>query len=689
MPSPERWVDIRLETVPLSSDSLTVLLQQLDEGTDGDPVALVQRLVDWLRPPASGGVAGVLERIERLALAMEARPDLQRRCCDRLAAAVGSWRHSAVYTEIGLLSRRGFLREVRHRAYERLNPGPLDRNDLKDVLLLVFGEPDDPRWVRALPEDAWLRLFDAFACAASDCPVAVRRSRDGALSALEMLGIWIAAEELDPELRRLDPRADERDSAFLALQRELASYAADYVRGTDEGVGEYHDAAHARVLLEQCVQQVERLRRRAVTRGSSIELTYLLERLDQTLVRIVALLDVLDPSDRERQRGTAVRLFKELIGASVSRHGLASLWQENTGLLARSVTEHASRAGEHYITRDRREYRQMLAAGAGGGLVIAALALIKIQIVGLGLSPGYQAFWVSLNYGIGFVLIHLLHYTVATKQPAMTAALLAAAIEKGDRGTADRRKLAQLLIQVGRSQFAAVLGNVGVALPVAVLLGWLYRYGSAAPVLDDGGAAYQLEGLRPFAGLALLYAAIAGVWLFVSGLIAGYFDNRAARLELGARLRSHPVLARLLSEPRRERLGAYLETNYGALAGNFLFGVLLGVTGYVGYLAGLPLDIRHVAFSSANLGYVASSQDAWGPWLVGYLGYVLLIGMVNLWVSFGLALSVALKARGARLGGLAQLLRTYVGEVLRRPRDLLWPPTDPEVSLGAGNPRSD
>lgn len=71
----------------------------------------------------------------------------------------------------------------------------------------------------------------------------------------------------------------------------------------------------------------------------------------------------------------------------------------------------------------------MLTAGAGGGLVIAALAFIKIQVVSLGLAPGYQAFRVSLNYGIGFVLIHLLHFTVATKQPAMTAALLAAAID--------------------------------------------------------------------------------------------------------------------------------------------------------------------------------------------------------------------------------------------------------------------
>jgi site-specific recombinase len=46
---------------------------------------------------------------------------------------------------------------------------------------------------------------------------------------------------------------------------------------------------------------------------------------------------------------------------------------------------------------------------------------------------------VSLNYGLGFVLIHILHFTVATKQPAMTAARLAAAIEESDRALRTRR----------------------------------------------------------------------------------------------------------------------------------------------------------------------------------------------------------------------------------------------------------
>src|SRR5690554_8098711 len=73
------------------------------------------------------------------------------------------------------------------------------------------------------------------------------------------------------------------------------------------------------------------------------------------------------------------------------------------------------------------------------------------------------------------------------------------------------------------------------------------------------------------------------------------------------------------------------------------------MTGYVGYLLGLPLDIRHVAFSSANLGFASFSDfQGWGTFLLGLL-FVMMIGFVNLWVSFALALMVALRSRTCRI----------------------------------------
>ncbi len=659
----------------MNAKTLNTLLVALGEDDSLDFAETLRLIVDWLRPEDTrAGTAPVIARVEQLVLALDENPDLRRRLRERLEQGFGGSRHLTLYTGIGLFSRRGFLREFTQRLYERLNPRPMERKDLKDVLAYVFHHPKDTQWVTAMPDDIWWRLLEAIGCLSGEHPAVLHRAREEMLYALEMLSVWIAAEELEPELLRLDPRIAERDSAFVAQQRELATFVAAYRAWAEDPTRKFHDDRHARVLLDQCSDQIAHLRKRAVTRGSSISLTHLLERLDQTLGRIRRLLHILDPGDAEGQRKASVELFRELVAANARRHGIRSLWQDNVKLLSRSVTQQASETGEHYITSNRAEYLGMLRAGAGAGLIIAVMAWIKIQIEAMGLGEAATTVWVSLNYGLGFVLIHILHFTVATKQPAMTAARLAAAIEEGDKGTANPARLAELLVQVGRSQFVAVLGNVSVALPVAIGLGWLYHLTLGVPVLDTQGVDYQLHQLSPLAGLALFHAAIAGVWLFVAGLISGFFDNRCAYLDLPGRLRDHPGLSRLLSRDRRRRLADFVEHNYGALAGNFFFGVLLGITGYIGYLLSLPLDIRHVAFASANLGYTVAVQMPGVLEFLLYLIFVLLIGAVNLWVSFGLAMYVALKARGTRIGALDRLLKAYAQRILERPGEFLLPP---------------
>jgi site-specific recombinase len=112
----------------------------------------------------------------------------------------------------------------------------------------------------------------------------------------------------------------------------------------------------------------------------------------------------------------------------------------------------------------------------------------------------------------------------------MTAAYLAQDIERGERGKANQKRLALMLVDLIRSQFAAVMGNVLVAVSLAFVIAWLYPYWQGSPLLSSEAVAYQLKAVSPLEGLALWYAAIAGVWLFCSGLVAGYFDNRAAYL---------------------------------------------------------------------------------------------------------------------------------------------------------------
>jgi site-specific recombinase len=111
--------------------------------------------------------------------------------------------------------------------------------------------------------------------------------------------------------------------------------------------------------------------------------------------------------------------------------------------------------------------------------------------------------------------------------------------------------------------------------------------------------------------------------------------------------------------------------------GNFLFGCMLGATGTIGAFFGLPVDIRHVAFASANLAYGLQALDFQTGWQVIAISAagVLLIGAVNLVVSFYLALKVAVRSRGitpADTDGLfwrvLERLRASPGEFFLPPR---------------------
>ena len=63
-----------------------------------------------------------------------------------------------------------------------------------------------------------------------------------------------------------------------------------------------------------------------------------------------------------------------------SDRSLRALVYTNLHLLARKLVERAGQTGEHYITTTRREYWQMLASAAGGGVLTLGTAAAKLQI---------------------------------------------------------------------------------------------------------------------------------------------------------------------------------------------------------------------------------------------------------------------------------------------------------------------
>ena len=135
-------------------------------------------------------------------------------------------------------------------------------------------------------------------------------------------------------------------------------------------------------------------------------------------------------------------------------------------------------------------------------------------------------------------------------------------------------------------------------------------------------------------------------------------------------------MQRWLGERVLERFSRYISNNLGALASNFLFGVMLGWFSSVDKLLGVPLDIRHIAFSSANFGYAVQTLKFNTTWqiLVSAVIGIALIGVMNLLVSFYLALNVALRSRGIVIKQHWVLHRTLLKAFLTQPRLFLFPP---------------
>ena len=500
------------------------------------------------------------------------------------------------------------------------------------------------------------------------------------LRALRIISYWITACGMEPELLRLEPALETYDSPFITQNQELLAYIESYPLAWRKPAALISDDKHLRVLLDQCLGVIERIRKRAARDGTSIPLTYHLQRLQQLIRRCEDLLDILDglqhDPDGVSARPAIVQLFTTLIEEECLRNNLYRHWRQNTELIALRVTDNACIHGEHYITETRDEYRAMARSAAIGGVVIAFMACLKILLGKADMPPLTGALTFCLNYGLGFCLIHLLHGTVATKQPAMTANAIAATISQTGGKIRDLEVLTELIARTVRTQLVAIFGNIGVAMPLTALLAAMVYGLTGDPFTDPEKATHLLHDQSLIHSGAVFYAAIAGICLFVSGLINGYYDNYAAYTRIRERLLQLSWAARWLGEARLRRFSAYIANNLGALAGNLMFGFLLGGITIFGQLSGLPLDIRHVAFSSAFIGMSVVGLDfAPDPLLLlwAILG-VAAIGTINLTVSFALALNVALRSRRVSGKPWRLIARSVLRHFLRQPRDFFLPP---------------
>jgi site-specific recombinase len=250
----------------------------------------------------------------------------------------------------------------------------------------------------------------------------------------------------------------------------------------------------------------------------------------------------------------------------------------------------------------------MLRDAAGGGVIIAGTTFVKFAVLALGLSAFWSGFWAGANYAASFVIVMLLHWTVATKQPAMTAPALADSLHRGegnDEATLDA--FVDRVTQLIRSQVAGIVGNVAACVPLVLAVQWLAIGVFGVPLVDKAHGEYVLHSIT-LLGPTALFAAFTGVLLFASSLIAGWAENWFVFHRLDSAIAWNPRIVARLGAARARRWASWWRANVSGMAANVSLGMMLGLVPALLGFVGLPLDVRHVTLASGQL---AAALGAW------------------------------------------------------------------------------
>jgi site-specific recombinase len=616
-----------------------------------------------IRPgPGRRDAQGNLERVTE---AMAGSPVLLHNLQHAVLSQLVRTDLSSALTESGMPLARGFWQELFGRLRHKLLPPLQDENDFLYVLNRVFFRNHDYRWVEAIPRSVWVVFFEQLGLSLH---IDDSRITQQLIGSLRTLSFQVAQLGLEKEVLSYIPE-DERDDNPFVKQ----SYAVHELEGS---VNDQEIAARIHGLLERCQLCIAHVRDGHVRRGASLHQTYMLLLLANRMERMSILVDLLN-TDLSFDAGKFVEMFRILVRNENRKNSILEFMSQSLGYLAYQIAEHKGAKGSKYITSTWAEYRAMLGSAMGGGAWICLVVLIKNLLIRVPMAVFWHGFAYSVNYSVGFILIEETGATLATKQPAFTASAVASSLDtRKSTYQPNLYSLAVTVAKVSRSQIASFAGNLIVVFPGMALLAWGYDKLMGAKLVSGDVAMKMLMDQHPWHSLSLLYACNTGVFLFLSGIIAGYVQNKIVYGRVSRRLQTHPLLRLSMRKERLRRLADYVEKHAGTLIGNICLGFFLGMAGFVGEIFGIRFDIRHITISAGNVSlavYGLGLRNVPARFLAEVLIGVLGIGFLNFLVSFSLAFIVAARSRGVRIREYPEFLGILGRYFIRNPLDFVRP----------------
>ncbi|MEH3085018.1 MAG: site-specific recombinase [Xylophilus ampelinus] len=629
-------------------------------------------LFDWIRGKGATPQAAV-SRVQLLLDAVEASPELQQRLRLWWQTLLRTVDITMLLADFGFAPRAAFASEVGERLRRKLLPLSPETIDASELFALVLPSGFDAQWLNAL-DPAQLRRLRLML--SEPLPEGGPTHWQCALlDAITYCAGQVISTGFAPDLRLRMSEASRMSQPFHGLVHDVEALRQEVLRVPRAPRALEQAALRLRARLDACRQAGASVYTHLEDNGISVDLVF---RVRQLRDRVIRIRDLIDCLLSETPLASATRLLARLVLLGRERNSVRALLSSNSSLLAAKVTERSAETGAQYITRDRAAYAGMLRKAAGGGALTAGTVILKFAIGALGLSIFWNGFWSGVMYAASFVLIQLLHCTLATKQPAMTAPALAAKLKEIGSAEDHDAAVEDFVTEVThlvRSQVAAVLGNVLTVFPVVLAVSFAVKLATGHPLIGVREADYVLHSLDPAGGL-LLFAAFTGVLLFAASLIAGWAENWFVLHRLDSAMRYNPQIGRWLGRARAARWSGFMRENISGFASNISLGLMLGLVPAFAAFFGLGLEARHVTLSTGQLAAAAAAYgiDAVRVHAVWWclLG-IPFIGALNLGVSFYCAFRLALRAHSVSGFDRARIRRAVWARARSAPLSFLWP----------------
>lgn len=667
--------------------SIYEIFETYMHSSDYEDIDFLFDVVNYFRRKSKNKKASL--NIDELIAEIKHKPDSIAFFKEKLHKVFANKQKVILFTDAGLLNSVSFFKELRRRISRQLLPDQPSEENIQYVLNQLFYRPSDVKWVHQIPLDNWKELFEILAVSTFYEDSESKTTSKQILLAIMILSQRMGGLALQTDVRRMVPEYAHLNSPFIALDDELNNLARTlskedkpYLYIQDHEL----DYKQLNILAGQCEDFVNKADANTSKYGVTFSVNQTLLLIRQQIKRIKRLYNYLFIEKEADKCEKTIAFYLDMVKTNSKKNNIRKLIDDSVYNITYEITNYTGKTGEHYITSTTGEYFKMLKTALWGGVIVGFMCLVKLY---MSMQPDQSDFFralnYSFNYAIGFVLIYLTGSTLATKQPAMTASTIAKTLESLSDNDNNKEKqkhyteFSALFTRLFRSQFIAFVGNVFGAFPVSMLLAIGMSYLSGYNIATKKSL-HLLEDLNIWHTPVFLHACIAGIFLFLSGIIAGNVASVNNFNNFYYRLSEHPFLKGFFGKVRMQRVANWMQQKWPSVVSNIWFGVFMGSAWAIGHFFGLPIDIRHITFASGNLAYglygmnfIISLENI--LWCILGIG---IIGLGNFIVSFGLSLWIALRSREVPASELEYLGRCVWRAFKAHPRAFFFPVKEKE-----------